>query len=380
MSKEDEVRKLRRHQQVLLELANLATGKVGAGSFFDVAVKLVARAVEINHVKLMRYRAVNGDLLVEAGVGWRPGVVGHATFDTDLASPPGRTFQTGQPVVITDLGQDTEFRISNVLREHGIVSLLNVPVQIDGATWGVVEVDSTKIREFSPDTENFLLAVASIIAAAVRREKVDQQHEQAVAQVALEVRRHEVLLHEMQHRMKNNFQTILSMVALQMARMEAGKDVLAKIADSIRAMSLAHDQLAPTQGGELVHLPTYLRALTRNIQKPLDTVTIEVKVDELNLPIEYAVPVGLIINELVTNSVKHAFDENGGTVQVELCGFGQGMIRLKVADNGRGIDPSRPGGSGLRLIDGLARQVRGQVERESGGKGTTTCVSFTLPQ
>jgi two-component system, sensor histidine kinase PdtaS len=144
-------------------------------------------------------------------------------------------------------------------------------------------------------------------------------------------------------------------------------------------MSLAHDQLAPTQGGETVHLPTYLRALTASIQKPLETVTVEVQVDELNVPIEYAVPVGLIINELVTNSVKHAFDESGGTIYVELCGFGQNMIRLKVADNGRGIDRSRPGGSGLKLIEGVARQIRGQVERESVGKGATTCVTFTLP-
>ena len=73
-----------------------------------------------------------GDLLMVANVGWNPGVVGHTTLGTDLASPSGQTFQTRQTVVLDDAPRDPEFRYSPLLRDHGILSLLNVPISVDG--------------------------------------------------------------------------------------------------------------------------------------------------------------------------------------------------------------------------------------------------------
>jgi two-component sensor histidine kinase/putative methionine-R-sulfoxide reductase with GAF domain len=374
--------KLLRHQQVLLELAHLTAEKLPSESLLQNAAAEVGRGVEIDHVKIMRYRPESGDLLAEAGIGWRDGVIGHATFPTDLSSPPGRAFQTGQPVVIPNANVAEGFRISPVLIEHGIQALLNVPIQIDGAAWGVLEVDSEGPRDFSLDTLEFMLTVASMLASALRREQVDQAHEQALAMIAREIHRQQVLLQEMQHRMKNNFQTILAMVTSQATRSGAdnSRHALEKIAAGIMAMSLAHDQLAPSQGGGTVNLPTYLRVLATGMQKPLDSITVEVQADEVSVPIEQAVAIGLIVNELVTNSVKHAFGQQGGSVRVELTsGPGNRQIQLKVSDNGTGIDQSRPAGSGLRLISALARQIRGRIERTSSDQGTTTCVIVPLP-
>ena len=145
------------------------------------------------------------------------------------------------------------------------------------------------------------------------------------------------------------------------------------------AMSLAHNQLAPSQHGEAVHLPTYLRALAANIQQPLERITIEVKADEIRAPIEKAVPLGLIVNELITNGVKHAYGESGGGIFVELwVGPGKGEARLVVFDNGRGIDPKRAGGSGRKLIEALVRQIRGKIEPTSTEAGTRDVVTFSL--
>ena len=379
MARRDELDKLRRHHQVLVELSHVATQLLPMDVLLNHVVVQVGKAVEIDHVKVLRYRPDTGDLLAVSGVGWRPGVIGHTTFSADFQSPPGRAFQTGQPVSIPDINQGDQFRCSTTLFEHDIKSLLNVPIQIDGAAWGVLEVDSTELRDFSVDTIDFLMTAASILASALRRDQVEQAHEQAIAQAAMEARRHQVLLEEMQHRVKNNFQTILSMVAIQSARLqtENSRIVLNKIADGIMAMSLAHDQLAPAQGGELVNLPTYLRALTTSIQKPLETIIVEVQADEISVPIEHAVPVGLIVNELLTNSVKHVFGREGGAIRVELqTGPDQGEIRLTVSDNGSGIDPTKPQGSGLKLINALARQLRGKVDHKSSSKGTSVCVVF----
>jgi two-component system, sensor histidine kinase PdtaS len=97
------------------------------------------------------------------------------------------------------------------------------------------------------------------------------------------------------------------------------------------------------------------------------------------LAIDRAVPLGLILNEAVTNSIKHAFGDEGGRVSVKLIsGVGYGEARLTVADNGRGIQDPRPEGSGQRLIASLARQIGGELEQDSSDEGTTTSVTFPV--
>ena len=90
-------------------------------------------------------------------------------------------------------------------------------------------------------------------------------------------------------------------------------------------------------------------------------------------------PFGLILNEVATNSVKHAFGPEGGRISIRLAGrVGYGEGRLIVSDNGRGIRKPNPNGSGLRLIVGLARQIGGTVDQQTSGHGTTTSITFPI--
>jgi len=108
-------------------------------------------------------------------------------------------------------------------------------------------------------------------------------------------------------------------------------------------------------------------------------VKINVEADELELPIERAVPLGLILNEAATNSIKHAFGAAGGAILVRLAGgIGYGEARLTVSDNGGGVRDAGPEGSGLKLIESLARQVSGSVDLQTSEKGTTVSVTFPL--
>lgn len=372
--------KLRRHIRILADIGRLASENAELNRFLDQAVVQIARAVEIHHVKVLRYRPETSDLLLVAGVGWKEGVVRTATLSADLRSPPGRAFQTAEPVSIKDFREQDEYVLSDFLKEHGIISVANVPVLIGGAAWGVLEVDSTAPRDFSEDTSDFLSSAAGLIGSVLRHHAQPDKEARLMA-AAAEAQKQEILLRELQHRVKNNFQLVLSSISIQKRRYQ-GLEVrraLDHVASRINAISLAHDQLASRHEGKTVKLSDYIRALCSAIRQQIDAVEIEVESDELELSIDRALPVGLILNEAAMNSIKHAFGPDAGKIRVRLVGgIGFGEARLTVSDNGRGIRHPSEHGSGLKLIASLARQIGGTMEQESSDSGTTTTLTFPL--
>jgi two-component sensor histidine kinase len=163
---------------------------------------------------------------------------------------------------------------------------------------------------------------------------------------------------------KNNFPLILASISLQKRRF-AGGDIhraLDHVANRIHAIGLAHDQLAVGRDAQIVDIAAYLRALCASIERQGENVAFDVELDEVSLSIDRAVPLGLILNEAVTNSIEHAFGDRGGRICVKLqagVGFGEG--RLTISDNGRGIQKPSSSGQGLILIDSLTRHIGGSV-------------------
>jgi two-component system, sensor histidine kinase PdtaS len=372
---------VRRHMRILVDIGRLAGESSDLGRFLDQTVTQVARAVEIHHVKVLQYRPRTADLLVVAGIGWGEGVVGIAALSADLRSAPGRAFQTAEAVTIKNFKEQEEYIRSDFLKQHDIISLTNVPVLIDAAAWGVLEVDSTTPRGFSEDTTDFLTAVAALIGAFVRHHAAQPQETARLVAAAAEAQKRDVLLRELQHRVKNSFQLILASIAIQKRR-HSGVElhrVLNHVASRINAISLAHDQLATREGGHIVKLSDYIHALCISIRQQTEEIEIEADCDELELSIDRAVLVGLILNEAAINSIKHAFSADGGRITVKLTGgVGYGEANLTVTDNGRGLREQNDGGSGLKLIASLARQIGGTIEQESSETGTTTLLRFPL--
>lgn len=372
--------KLRRHQQIIVDLGLLASQSMPLDTFLNHAVSQLALALEVSNTKIMRYRREEGDLLLTNGIGWRKGAVGHATFGVDLASPPGRAFQTAGAVVIDDINQSTEYVVSRPLKEHGIISVVNVPILIDNAAWGVLEADNVERCDFREDTVDFMLALSRIVAGVVQRHQAEDGHREALMQVAREVQKRNLLLAEMQHRVKNYFQLILSMVSLQASKAtsEDSRALIDQVGKRITAVALANDQLAPNQAKHAISMPAYLRALCAGLGRQRQGISMSVNCDDIMLASERAVPVGLIVNELITNSLKYAFEgRETGTISVELSAcLGGGRALLLISDNGRGFDPEKTDGSGLKLIRALARQIAGQVEQETSSDGTTTRITF----
>jgi two-component sensor histidine kinase/putative methionine-R-sulfoxide reductase with GAF domain len=343
------------------------------------AAAQVSRITHIQHVKVLRYRPDQGDLLIVAGVGWKPGVVGHVSFGADRHSSPGRSLQTGAPVACEDIRNDPGFRYADVLREHGIVSVLNVPVFVEGSHWGVLEVDTVEKTIFDEFEIHSLSVFADILGLSLARRASQADALMAATDKANARSQTEILLRELQHRMKNNLQVIVSLLAMQ-SRQASGEEVRARISsvmDRVLAIGLAHDQLTFKQSASTVEMQDYLRALCANIDPRRPQIAIELDVDAAGIPLDRAVPIGLIVNELVSNSVKYAFGDEGGVISVAFrVNTDIGQCEVSVADNGRGMGPSRKGGLGLGLAKSLTGQLGGRLTTPEVPKGTLTILAF----
>ncbi len=147
--------------------------------------------------------------------------------------------------------------------------------------------------------------------------------------------------------------------------------------DRVLAIGLAHDQLSFKDSAASVDMRDYLKALVANLDPRRPHITIDTHFDSASIPLDRAVPIGLIVNELMTNSVKYAFDEDGGVISVSFhLNEGIGEAELCVSDNGRGMGPVRPGSFGLRLVESLARQLGGRLTTPETPKGTMTRLTF----
>jgi two-component sensor histidine kinase/CheY-like chemotaxis protein len=198
-------------------------------------------------------------------------------------------------------------------------------------------------------------------------------------------REKEVLLQEIHHRVKNNLQIITSLLRMQSRAVQdpAFSGALLECQNRVAAMALIHDKLYRARDLARVSFPEYVRDLTNNILTsytlPASSVRVNLDVDDLSLSLDSAVPCGLILNELMSNCLKHAFPlGHSGTVHVGFHAAGD-QLCLVVRDDGVGmpadVDLERTSSLGWRLIRALVQQLGGFVQCHTAG-GTVVELRF----
>ncbi|MDY0170057.1 MAG: PocR ligand-binding domain-containing protein [Thermoguttaceae bacterium] len=197
----------------------------------------------------------------------------------------------------------------------------------------------------------------------------------------------EVLLKEIHHRVKNNMQVISSLVALQADRSpdDRMRTVLQDVTHRVRSMALVHEKLYESSDMARVEFAEYVQSLLGYLWHAHATasgVRLVTDLEPVSLSVNAAVPCGLILNELVSNALKHAFrGRAAGEVAVSLRDSPDGRVCLRVRDNGTGLPPDfdwrQADSLGLRLVQILAGQLRATVE-VSGGEGTEFSVTWEM--
>jgi len=213
------------------------------------------------------------------------------------------------------------------------------------------------------------------------------QRKLAEQRIRASLREKEVLLKEVHHRVKNNLQVVSSLLSLQSRGIEdpPTRQKFQESQNRVQSMALIHEQLYRSSNLSHIDFPQYIRQfadhLFRSYQVSSSRVELKTEIENLPLSMDVAVPCGLILNELVSNSLKYAFpDGRQGVVRIELRAAGESKALLSVGDNGVGLPEHVDlGGTrtlGLRLVKTLVRQLEGEAEiRRRGG----TEVRITFP-
>lgn len=393
--------RVHRQQAALAAFGNFASHEANLDVVFAEAVRVCAKGLASRYCKVSRYRREKNDLLLEAGFGWQPGIVGYFAAAANGRTPQGRAFVTGKPSICNDLRLSGDFDLPGLHTDHGVISGLCVMIRGNGMPWGVLGVDDDQPHTYDEHDVDFLIGFANVLAAAValttrtaelqaaleHAELLAAQSEVRAAETALlaaELKRSleekEILAEELQHRVRNSLQLIHAMLNKDLSNEEA-RAAMSAAARRVSTLAQVYEHLLGNGMTRTTNFARFGVALCDGLRAINATdgmaVTLECKIDPLLLDLDIVTALGLIIAELVTNSFEHAFPGGIGFIRLN-CTNGGDAATLVVSDNGVGFDQDKLAGrNGVRLIKRLVQQLYGSFEVITNA-GTTWTIRFPM--
>lgn len=225
-----------------------------------------------------------------------------------------------------------------------------------------------------------LSAILGLLFFLFRSRKKNQSQNQIISKSLDEK---DILLREIHHRVKNNLQLVSSLLGLQSLSIDDPKalEALNSGKARVKSMALIHQDLYNRENLTDINVRDYLEKLSEELiftyQVDMNKVKLTTEIEDINLDVDTLVPLGLIINELVTNSLKYAFpNKQNGEILIRLYEK-DGQLQLEVIDNGVGMDISQISKKsfGLKLVNTLLEQLEGNIIQKEGD-GTHLVLSF----
>jgi PAS domain S-box-containing protein len=300
-----------------------------------------------------------------------------------VAGSCGTAAFRGEPVFVSDIASDPLWKeFKELAIEHGLRACWSIPILAgDGRVLGTFAMYHKQPRDpVESDLElvEFVTRTASLI--------IERSRSEVALRDALHAK--EMLLHEVNHRVKNSLQVVTSLLMLQAGRAKepALKQALLEARGRIGVVAGIHQRLYSTSQHDRVDFGNYLEELATESLRSLNNsgkIALDIDVGrDVVMPLTQAVPLALAVSELITNAVKYAFPgDRGGKLTVQLHDHGD-RVEVCVSDNGiglpEGFDPSAAGGLGMRIVTALVRQVRGTLSIESAEPGAEFVISVPL--
>ena len=384
MNAHQQIQTLIHRQKLLADFGDFALRCEDLDEILTRACQLVSDALGTDLSKVLEIERGAHQALVRAGVGWQPGVVGQARISLGERSSEAYSIKVSRPVITPDIAQEERFDLPEFLREHGVVALVNVPILLPGGKpYGLLQVDAREPRDFGEEDVEFLRTYATILGPVIDRLlKTSDLNEALQANTRL--------MQEMQHRIKNHIAIIAGLVWLRSraAQSDEARQELQGIGARIDALRLVHEQLYVANTARQLRLRPFVMQLLENLchlhQEHSGPVRLQIAIADVDLDPDTAVPLGMILTEFASNSLKYAFDGQGGSLAVDIESASEGAWTVRIGDDGKGLPlqapATKPGsGTGMKLIEGLAAQIGGQAQwSRAGQRGTELRLSFKV--
>ena len=270
----------------------------------------------------------------------------------------------------------------------GIKVCLSVPLLMDGQLIGTITISSVEHDSFNEEHREILSVVANQLAIAIYHALLQVKIKEHAKNLQSSLSEKEVLLKEIHHRVKNNLQVISSLLYLN-SKKTRDKETLEMFKDSqnrVKSIALVHERLYQSRDLGSINFEEYVRKLIIDLSRSYgvnqDIIKINIDINNIFISIDNAVPCGLIINELVSNSFKYAFPENTGKekyINISFKRIGRKELLLIVSDNGIGINEElkerKKHSLGIQLVETLVEQLDGTLEIEPSS-GTTFKIRY----
>lgn len=309
-------------------------------------------------------------------------MVGVAISVADETSPQGRAFVTGLPQLCPNIAEANGFCLPAFYADHGIRSTADVLVAAKaGPPFGVLEVDSPIANAFDGNDIDFLTGFASVLAEAVATSVRAEEQKQTISRMQELLEQKETLAEELKHRVRNSFHLVYGLLTAELDAGHADSSIAAfrSVASRVMVMGRVFDHLLGVGMSRTINFGDYVTALCENLRGLYEDRSIRLVSDvvAVQLELDDATALGIIITEIVNNAYLHAFP-GGGDISVSLQ-VAPGEATIIVADNGIGFVEIETKRRGMNLVRRLVRQVGGTIALRSV-EGSEWTIRFPLKQ
>ena len=304
--------------------------------------------------------------------------------------------RTGERLILSDAAEEGLFKDNQEVQDMQLRSVFCLPVIKQSRMIGILYLDNRLVDSvFTSGKTDMTELLTSQAAISLENSRLVEETKRAGEQIKQSLREKEALLKEIHHRVKNNLQIIHSMLNLQLPYIkdERAIELFKESENRVLSMALIHEKLYRSESLAKIDLRDYVQDLTANLFLSYGVSENRVRrvldVEDISLSVDTVIPCALIINELVSNSLKHAFPDSSGTGNGsgEVCvRFHRGeedQFALTVSDNGVGLPIEMKiedcESLGLKLVSVLARQLKGGIQIAAGA-GTEICIAFKISE
>ncbi|MGL4375523.1 MAG: PAS domain-containing sensor histidine kinase, partial [Microcoleaceae cyanobacterium] len=379
---EELIRQQVERESLLREITQRIRESLDLKTIFETATQEIREFLDADRVAILQFshdsNFVDSEFVAESVINGFISALGKKFQDHCFREKYHRDYQQGKIQAVNDIYENgMPPCLINLLAQFQVRASLIVPLLKGTELWGLLcihQCDSP--RSWQPLEIDLLKQIASQLTIAIQQASLYQQvqneleeNHQLFLQLTRELEQKKILLKEIHHRVKNNLQVMSSIMYLQFGKASPEIKALSEeYQNRLQSIAVLHEQLYRGNNLSDIDISQYITTLSKNLFQcyAIDSalITLKMEVNEIYLPLDQSIPLGLIMNELISNALKHAFPQGQGEITISLI-ESEKQISLTIADNGIGLptdfDLEKTDTLGMQLIISFTQQLEGEL-------------------